>query len=64
MSPDLFTTAEAADYLGVSASFLNNHRTAGNGPMFIRLGRKVLYAKGDLDDFLNQNRRQSTREGV
>ena len=52
----------AAERLGVSAAFLNKLRTQGGGPVFIRLGRRVVYAVADLDDWQNQNRRRSTSD--
>ncbi len=52
----------AAERLGVSAAFLNKLRSLGGGPVFIRLGRRVVYAVADLDDWQNQNRRRSTSD--
>lgn len=63
-TPRLVTTAEAARYLSVSESFLNNRRVYGGGPPFVRIGRKVAYAISDLDDFIARGRRTSTSETV
>ena len=52
----------AAERLGVSAAFLNKLRSAGGGPVFIRLGRRIVYSVADLDDWQNQNRRRSTSD--
>lgn len=42
-------TPEAADYLRVSADYLNKLRQQKKGPRFIRLGRRVVYDRLDLD---------------
>ena len=38
---DLRTTAEAADYLDLSPRTLERYRVTGEGPRFIKLGRRV-----------------------
>ena len=43
------TVEPAADYVGVSRSMLDKLRTAGGGPRFVKLGKKVLYDTLDLD---------------
>jgi hypothetical protein len=40
---------EAAQYLGVSKSFLDKARIYGGGPSFMRFGRAVVYSTTDLD---------------
>ncbi|MBR0695868.1 AlpA family transcriptional regulator [Bradyrhizobium lablabi] len=41
---------EAAEYLGVSKSFLDKARCYGtNGPSFMRFGRAVVYSTDELD---------------
>jgi hypothetical protein len=52
----------AADYIGVSISFLNKARLTGRGPTFLKLGSKVAYEKSDLDQWLNGRRRTSTSQ--
>lgn len=44
---------DAARYLGVSKSFLDNARLASEGPRFSRLGRSIVYALADLDKWVN-----------
>ena len=44
---------DAARYLGVSKSFLDNARLAGEGPRYSRLGRSIVYALADLDKWVN-----------
>jgi excisionase family DNA binding protein len=56
------TVREAADYVRLAMSTLNALRTAGRGPRFIKLGRKILYDVKDLDAWLERHKRQSTNE--
>jgi excisionase family DNA binding protein len=58
----LFSTSVAASYLGLSPSYLNKLRCTGGGPYFVKLGRRVLYRKADLDSWLEACRRRSTSE--
>ena len=50
---------EAAEYIGMSRSFLRQSRMEGNrenrtpAPPFIKIGRAVRYLKDDLDNWLN-----------
>jgi hypothetical protein len=54
---------EAAAYCGVSTAYLNKLRCLGHGgPVFIRLGRRIVYDSRDLDDWLNSGRRRSTAD--
>jgi hypothetical protein len=50
----------AALYLGVSESYLNKLRCVGGGPVFIKIGRRVVYSMKDLDQWLSERRRAST----
>lgn len=40
---------DAASYLSMGESTLGNHRTAGTGPRYRRMGKGVLYHRDDLD---------------
>lgn len=53
-------TAEAAEYTTVSESTLTKLRLTGGGPVFIKVGKSVLYDLADLDAWLNAHRRRST----
>ena len=50
--PELLTTREAAEYLRQSESTLAHWRMVGKGPRSVRLGRRVLYRRGDLAEFV------------
>lgn len=57
-----FNEVEAAAYIGVSRSSLRHGRMAGPRncrippPPFIRVGRKILYLRDDLDSWLESHR--------
>lgn len=42
-------TAAAADFLGHTVGTLQTYRWMGTGPRFRRVGRRIVYAMGDLD---------------
>jgi hypothetical protein len=44
---------QAADYIGVSKSFLDKARCYGtNGPAYMRLGRTIVYDTAELDRWM------------
>ena len=51
----LLPTAEAAPLAGVAAKTLENWRTLGLGPKFIKAGRRVLYDPADLLAWRDEN---------
>jgi predicted DNA-binding transcriptional regulator AlpA len=55
---------QAAQYCGVSVSFLNRARFTGDGPIFLKIGRRVAYRRDDLDIWLTSCRRSSTSQTV
>jgi excisionase family DNA binding protein len=57
-----FNTSEAAKYLGVGASTLSKLRVFGGGPVFLKLGRRVVYERADLDAWTRLRRRVSTSD--
>jgi len=50
--PAMLTTREAATYIRLSTSTLNQLRVKGGGPPFIKLGRRVTYRTAALDAWL------------
>ena len=59
---NLMNEAAAAEYLGgLARSTLQTWRYKGEGPEFVKLGERVLYDQADLDAYIDQNKRQSTR---
>jgi predicted DNA-binding transcriptional regulator AlpA len=57
-----FNRNGAAEYLGISRKTLDNWRTTGRGPRFLKLGSRVLYPVVELDAFKAANLRSSTSE--
>jgi predicted DNA-binding transcriptional regulator AlpA len=55
--------AQAAQYCGISASYLTKLRLRGDGPAFVRLGRRAVgYRSEDLDQWLASRLVRSTSE--
>jgi predicted DNA-binding transcriptional regulator AlpA len=55
-------SSDAAAYVGMSASTLAKMRMRGDGPPYIKSGRRiVVYLKHDLDVWLSRQRRRCTR---
>ena len=53
-------TPTAAAYCGSTESTFNKLRLTGGGPVYITIGRTVVYDPDDLDAWLASNRRKST----
>jgi DNA-binding transcriptional MerR regulator len=58
----LLRTADAAPLAGVATKTLENWRTLGLGPKFIKAGRRVLYDPADLLAWRDENRVGSTSQ--
>ena len=58
----LLSVKEAARFLGLSVSTLNKMRLNGNGPPYLKLGRRVLYDVHDLQAWAASRRRNHTSE--
>ncbi len=57
-----FNTRKSADFLGLASRTLERHRLSGTGPVFMRLGRRVLYHPDDLRAWAQTHRYRSTSE--
>ena len=58
LNPFLSTT-DAARYLGVvTPQSLHKWRSRGQGPCYLRIGRKVFYRQSDLDIWLTETMRE------
>lgn len=51
---------DAAAYLGLATQTLAKFRWAGTSPPFYRLGRRIVYDRADLDNWLTTRRKTST----
>jgi len=56
------STREAARILGLSPRTLEKMRTTGEGPEFLKLGRRVVYTEKDLYAWAERGRRKSTTD--
>ena len=61
-SRPMLRTPEAAEYCGSSTSTFEKLRLYGGGPLYSKLGRRVVYYPDDLDAWLTANRRRSTSD--
>lgn len=52
----LLDTREAAELIGLSYDALRVMRQRGQGPRYIRFGRRVRYAPGDLMSWIRDHR--------
>ena len=55
-------TPEAAAHLGLSPKTLEKHRCYGTGPLFRKLGGRIVYAIEDLDTWAAIGTRRSTSD--
>jgi predicted DNA-binding transcriptional regulator AlpA len=55
-------THEAARMLGLSARTLEKYRCHGTGPVFRKLGGRVVYAVDDLEAWADQSACRSTSD--
>jgi excisionase family DNA binding protein len=53
-SEDFETPAELAERLKIKTRTLQDWRSSGQGPSFIRVGRVIRYRKSDVEDWLNK----------
>ncbi|MCH7666868.1 MAG: helix-turn-helix domain-containing protein [Acidobacteria bacterium] len=52
----------AADYVRLSPATLETYRIRGGGPVFVKLGARVVYQREDLDAWLAERKRTSTSD--
>jgi len=56
------TAAEAARVVGLSESTLAKLRLNGNGPIYCKLGRRVVYRIADLEQWLQSRTTRDTSD--
>ena len=61
-TPRYLKTPDAATHLGLSARTLEKHRCYGTGPIFRRLGGRIVYAIDDLEAWAALGTRRSTSD--
>lgn len=60
MPPDYFTTEEFADLVRSPAETVRYWRHVGKGPKSFKIGRRVLYAREDVEAFIAEARREAS----
>ena len=60
--PKVVTARVAARYVGLSESTLAKLRLNGNGPVYCKLGRRVVYRPVDLDQWLESRTARDTSD--
>jgi hypothetical protein len=59
---EFLTTPEASSFIKIAIPTLQGYRVKGGGPPFSKIGRRVVYSRGDLLAFVLGNRRKSTSD--
>ena len=52
LTPRYLDTRQAATYVGLSPTTLHRMRGTGGGPPYARWGRRVIYDRADLDEWM------------
>src|SRR5262249_35849022 len=60
LPPRYLRTPEAARFLGLSGRTLEKHRTYGTGPIYRKLGGRVVYAVDGLKAWVDRGAKEST----
>ncbi len=60
--PRFLRTAEAARFLSLSGRTLEKHRTFGTGPLYRKIGGRVVYAMADLQSWADRGLQTSTTD--
>jgi hypothetical protein len=58
----VFDAVAAANFTGLALATLAKMRSRGGGPAYLKLGRKVIYRRGDLADWLTGRLVHNTTE--
>jgi excisionase family DNA binding protein len=56
----LLDTEQVAALLGLRPNTLAQWRVSGEGPMFVKIGRRVRYRASDVDAWITKRSRRST----
>jgi len=62
LPPRFLRTKQAAHFLGISLRTLEKHRTYGTGPLYRKIGGRVLYAIRDLEAWTEIGARKSPKD--
>jgi len=61
-NPATLNAQQAAKILGLAPSTLAKMRLNGNGPVYCKLGRRVVYRAADLEDWLQSRTVRDTSD--
>ena len=61
---EYLTTEQTSEYTSLSVQTLAKLRVYGGGPLYLKLGSKVVYRRGDIDDWLATKVRRSTSQDI
>jgi predicted site-specific integrase-resolvase len=59
---EISTTEEAARFLRLKKQTMEAWRLKGVGPVFVKLGRRVVYRREALEQFMAERERRSTSD--
>lgn len=59
-APRTWSSAETADFLGISEKALRERRTRGTSPPFLRMGRSIRYVPRDVAQWIEDNTHTTT----
>lgn len=62
LPPRYLRTSEAGRFLGLSGRTLEKHRTYGTGPVYRKIGGRVVYAVADLQAWAERGAMVSTSD--
>ena len=62
LPPRFLRTSEAARFLSLSGRTLEKHRTYGTGPIYRKIGGRVVYAVDDLKAWADRGAKTSTSD--
>ena len=62
MDAKYLKVSELSQRMSIAEQTLNNWRSLGKGPRFIRCGRLIRYAVADVESWLEDQRRRSTSD--
>jgi predicted DNA-binding transcriptional regulator AlpA len=61
---DFLDTAGASAFLKLSPSTLTKRRLTGDGPKYLKLGRRVVYSRRELEAWTRAHERGSTSNTI
>lgn len=60
--PTLYNDHQTADILGLKSQTLRTWRCMGKGPKYLKIGGAVRYHPSDIDDYIEQCKRENTSQ--